>query len=400
MRDERLSVMLFTHCIVRGGAEEHMLMLASRLDQRYFRVCLACPPALADRFRQDVPAHVELIAVDLTKPTQLSAMWQLANILRNRRIDILHSHIFFSSLVATPVGWLSGVPVIVESAHGREAWRKGWKDHYYIDRMIGRLVDAYIAVSAANARYLVDVKGYPADKISVIHPGSDLSRFDPRHEAPAGLRESVGVSEGDPVIVMVGRLEPQKGHRILLEAMPAVRQRFPRVRLVCAGEGVLRSELENQTRSLGLEETVRFVGYPPDIRDWLALATITVLPSFYEGMPVTPVESLACQRAVVATAVDGTPEVVLDGKTGLTVPPGDPTRLAEAICKLLGDRDLRDTLARQGRQWVMENFTVSQMVARIERFYWTVWQRCAGNAAQARKVSIPGEAATSRGGVL
>jgi glycosyltransferase involved in cell wall biosynthesis len=395
-RDERLSVMLFTHCEVRGGAEEHMLMLAKGMDQRYFRVCLACPPALAERFQPDVPSHVELIPIPLTKPTHFSAMLQLGRVLRERRIDILHSHIFFSSLLASPIAWLSRVPVIVESAHGREAWRRGWKDHYYIDRMIGRFVDAYIAVSAANARYLSEVKGYPSRKVSVIHPGSDLSRFDPSREVPAGLKESLGFSASDPVIVMVGRLEPQKGHRILLEAMPAVCRQFPNVRLVCAGEGVLRGQLERQTESLGLCGAVRFIGYPKDIRDWLAMATLTVLPSFYEGLPVTPIESLACLRPVIATNVDGTPDVIIDGKTGLTVPAGDPVRLAEAICTLLGDPALREKLARQGNQWVTENFTVEQMTGKIQRFYWNVWRQFAGKQAQGRRISMPATALTSQ----
>ena len=395
MVDQRLSILLFSHGEVRGGVEEHLLMLARGLNQRHFRVHLAVPPALAERLRPDVPAHVELIPLHLTAPTHFSAMWSLARILRERRIDILHSHGFFSSLLATPVGWLSRVPVIIESAHGREAWRRGWKDHYYIDRLIGRLVDAYVAVSTANAQYLVEVKGYSAGKISVIHPGSDLSRFDPSWQVPPGVRESLGFSSDDPVIVMVGRLEPQKGHRILLEAMPAVRRRFPRVRLVCAGEGVLRGELESQTRALGLEETVRFIGYPRDIRDWLALATITVLPSFWEGLPVTPIESLASGRAVVATAVDGTPDVIVNGNTGLTVPPGDPPRLAEGICTLLADPSLRDALARQGRQWVMGNFSVEQMIGKFEGYYWNVWRRFASKSAQARRISMPAEALTN-----
>jgi glycosyltransferase involved in cell wall biosynthesis len=394
MTDKRLSVMLFTHSTPRGGAEEQMRLLAAGLDRRYFHVHMACPHELANRLRPDLAPDVELIPIDLTRPTCFREMFQLWRCLREHHIDILHCHHFFSSLLASPVAWVGRVPVIIETAHGREAWRRGWKDQYIIDRMVGRLVDAYSVVSKANAEYLIDVKRYPARKISVIHPGSDLSKFDPSRPAPAGLRESLGISGDDPVVVMVGRLEPQKGHRVLLDAMPAVRERFPRVKLICAGEGALRAELEAQTKSLGLEETVRFIGYPRDIRDYLALATITVLPSFYEGMPVTPVESLACRRTVVATAVDGTPDVVVDGKTGLTVPAGDSAQLAQAMCKLLGDEHLRDTLARQGRQWVMENFSVEQMVNRFERFYWTVWQRHAAMATQAKRVSMPCSAIT------
>jgi len=392
MRDERLSVMMFTHSTVRAGAEEYMLMLASGLDRRYFRAHLACPPELAERYRPDIPSHVELIEMDLTSLKQWLTMLRFGKDLRQRQIDILHSHMFFSSLLATPVGWCSRTPIIIEGAHGREAWRKGWKDHYFVDRCIGRMVDFYVAVSAANAQYLTTVKGFSSDKITVIHPGSDLRSFDPDRQAPPGLREALGFGHADPVILVMGRLEPQKGHHILLDAMPAVRRQFPNVRLVCAGEGALRGELEAQARSLGLDDMVRFIGYRSDIRDWLALATFTVLPSYWEGLPIAPIESLAAQRTVVATAVDGTPDVVVDGKTGLTVPPGDPVALAEAICRVMSNEDLRLNLARRGRQWVIENFSAENMVSKTERLYWKAWQRCARKTQNARRILMPSEA--------
>src|SRR5262249_23267518 len=180
----------------------------------------------------------------------------------------------------------------------------------------GHFVDRYIAVSEANARYLIHEKRLPAKKIRVIHPGSDLGKFKPTHRAPAGLRESVGIQDSDRVIVVVGRLEPQKGHRVLLDAMPAIREAFPHVKLICAGEGSLREELEQRVRALGLENSARFVGYPADVRDWLAIADLTVLPSFYEGLPVTPIESLASGKPVAATAGAGASRAQVGGKNG------------------------------------------------------------------------------------
>jgi glycosyltransferase involved in cell wall biosynthesis len=238
-----------------------------------------------------------------------------------------------------------------------------------VDRLVGRFVDRYIAVSEANARYLIHEKGLPTRKVTVIYPGSDLRKFDPNYRAPTGFRESVRIDECDRVILFVGRLEFQKGHHVLLDAMPAIRKAFPSVKLICAGKGSLRKELERKVRALALQDSARFVGYPQDIRDWLSIADLTVLPSFHEGLPVTPIESLASGKPVVATEVDGTPEVVIDGKTGLTVPPGDPQRLAEAICRLLGDPQLARRLAEQGRQWVLSNFSVERLVQRTEQFY-------------------------------
>jgi glycosyltransferase involved in cell wall biosynthesis len=145
----------------------------------------------------------------------------------------------------------------------------------------------------------------------------------------------------------------------------------------------LREELERQSAALGLAASVRFAGHQANVADWLALGDLTVLPSFYEGLPLVPMESLAAGRPVVATAVDGTPEIVITGKTGFTVAPGDSTALAVAICTLLRDPELRQEMGRAGRQWVLENFTQERLVQRTEEFYLTVWQR------RARRRSAP-----------
>src|ERR1019366_9524586 len=129
------------------------------------------------------------------------------------------------------------------------------------------------------------------------------------------------------------------------------------------------------TTTLGIQEAVRFVGYLRDVRDWLAVADISVLPSFYEGLPGAPIESLAAGRPVVATAVDGTPEIVIDGQTGLTVPPGDPNSLAKAVCRILGDPGLGRVLARKGREWVLANFGVERLVQCTERLYLDAWKK-------------------------
>lgn len=369
MHGELISVLQFTNSSARGGVEEHVLMLLRGLDRRRFKLHFVCPPELVHKVRADVPPDVELIPLYLEWPTQIAAIMRFVRILRSRRIDVLHSHAFAASMAASPLGWLCRVPLILESAHGREAWRRGWKAKCYLDRFVGRFVDHYIAVSAANAEYLLRTKRYPARKITVIHPGSDLAKFTAAHRPPAGLKESLGFSSGDPLLLVVGRLEPQKGHRILLDAMPEIRREFPHVRLVCVGEGSLRSELEAQVRALAIEDAVRFVGYWPDVRDWLTVADLSVLPSFHEGLPVTPVESLAAGCPVVATAVDGTPEVVVHEKTGLTVPPGDPRALAKAVCRLLGSPELRKSLASAGRAWVLERFSTERMTERIQQLY-------------------------------
>jgi glycosyltransferase involved in cell wall biosynthesis len=218
----------------------------------------------------------------------------------------------------------------------------------------------------------------PRRKIVVIHNGCNLARFEPFRRPPVGLKASLGFREDDPVLVVAARLEPQKGHRVLLKALRAVRREFPQVRLLCLGEGRLREELESQVCDLGLEGSVHFLGYQSNVENWLALADLTVLPSFWEGLPLAAIESLAAGRPVVATAVDGTPEVVIDGKTGFTVPPANPERLAGAICRLLREPGLRKLMGEAGRNWAMEHFTQERQIRQTQDLYLRALKQRAG----------------------
>jgi len=158
--------------------------------------------------------------------------------------------------------------------------------------------------------------------------------------------------------------------------------------VVCVGEGSLRGELERLTATLGLRENVHFVGYQSNMIDWLALADVTVLPSFYEGLPLVAIESLAAGRPMVATDVDGTPEVVIDGRTGLMVPPGDSDRLAQALVRLLQDRALRQAMGRAGRSWVLEHFSHKRQIQKTQEFYLNAWRSVKVASSDGKQVAV------------
>jgi glycosyltransferase involved in cell wall biosynthesis len=371
-----LSVLHFAINYVRSGAEEHILLLLRGLDRRYFRSVLVCPVELVEQYGADLPPDVEYVPMHLRipKPCYLTTAWRFAKVLREHRVDILHSHMFQASRLVSPVSRACGVSVVIETPHVREQWRQGWfKGNFAVDRMFGRFVDRYIAVSDANAHYLVKEKRLPAEKVHVIRNGCNLRRLDCSRAVPLGMKESLGFTIDDPVLLVLARLEPQKGHRVLLEALPYVRREFPRIRLVCVGDGCLRHELEQQARTLQLQDAIRFVGYRSNVADWFALADISVLPSFFEGLPLVAIESLAAGCAVVATSVDGTPEVIVNERTGLTVPPGDSASLANAILRLLKDRDLRRRLVTAGKDWVLERFSEEQQIQRTQQLYIDAW---------------------------
>ena len=208
---QRIPLVFFSNSQERGGAEEHVLTLLRGLSREHFDFHLVCPPVVARAVEGDLPKDVEVAEIDLCSPKHVGAASKLFSYLRKTKAEILHSHLFYASFFASPVGKLAGVPVVIETPHVREQWRKGWKASYRIDRFAGKFVDHYIAVSASNKKYLVEEKKLPAEKISVILNGSDLRKFS--HYSPSlNLRAQLGIGSNDPVVLVPARLAPQKGH--------------------------------------------------------------------------------------------------------------------------------------------------------------------------------------------
>ncbi|HXR96753.1 MAG TPA: glycosyltransferase family 4 protein [Terriglobales bacterium] len=372
-----VSVLYFSNESVRGGVEEHLLTLLRGLDRQRFRPYLACTPELAEALAADLPGDVIVAPIRLRSPRDFTGAAALASLLRCIRAEILHSHLFFASLLAAPIARACRVPVVIETPHVREHWRHGWKASHRIDRWAARLVDRFIAVSESNAEYLRSEKGLPAAKVTTIRNGCDIARFQPDRAPSPELRRRYGVSPADPVLVMVARLEPQKGHEVLFAAMPRLLALHPRLKLLCVGDGALRGSLEARRRQLGLDQAVHFAGFQADIGAFLALATATVLPSHYEGLPLAAIESLAAGKPVLASAVDGTPEVVRNGETGLTFPAGNPDAIVDAVSTALADRDRCLAWGRAGRRLVEDQFSHRAQLRQTESLYLNTWEAAA-----------------------
>ena len=348
-----------------------MLTLMRGLDRTRFKPMIAAHSELLELVRPDLPDDVEAIPITVGRPTRFwrrAAFHQHAQSQESRYSPFTYVPGEQAGIARSAA--LAGVPIRIETPHVRESWRHGWiKGSYLVDRVIGRFITAYIAVSESNRTYLINDKRLPAAKVALVPNGIRLERFDPERVPPPMMRRSMGISEDAPVVAVIARLEPQKGHRVLLEAWQSVIRSFPKAVLVCVGAGYLRDELEASAANAGIGASVWFTGYQPNVAEWLALADFTVLPSFFEGLPLAAIESLAAGRALVATAVDGTTEVVLDGKTGLLVPPGAPGPLADAICRLLAAPELARSLGSSGCRWVAEHFDGRQQVMNTQRVY-------------------------------
>ncbi len=366
-----------------GGAEEYALSLLAAMPEHGFAPYLAAPRQLLEVLKPRLSAmNLGSITIEQASPLDWRHAKKFINFLRGERIDLVHSHLFLASLFASPLARLAAVSSVVETFHLREVWREGqWlKGSFWLDRQIGRLVDRYIAVSQAAERHLLENKRIARSKVITIHNGRDLARFyPPTRDEIASAREQLGVSDKQ-VMLVLGRLEQQKGHVFLIEAFKRLAARRPKLIALFAGSGALECELKIRCEAAGLTDRIVFLGYRDDTEQLLAAADLVVLPSLFEGLPLVAVETLAMARPMVATDVEGTREIVADGETGLLVRAADPAALAFGIERLLANPALGARLGRRGRAVVEQNFDIRQQIAKTVEVYQRLLDQKMGQA--------------------
>ena len=347
-----------------GGGERYLELLCDRLDRARYRALLICPeagPFVGRMKERGVETHLVHLA-PLFNPV---ALWRLTRLLVRERVTILQTHGARANFYGRIAGRLAGVPVIISTVHNslkdyEVRPFKRWL-YMYLLRLTLPLVHRIICVSDANRRDLIEECPAVAAKTQTVYNGVDPSAF-PSQPDRQTVRQELGTTQG-PVLVTIGRLTDQKGHRYLLQALPRLLETWPQLCCVFVGEGELRDALHDMAIDLGVEHACRFVGVREDIADILAAADLFVLPSLSEGFPFVLLEALAMGRPVVASRVNGVPELIEDHKTGLLVPARDPQALAAAIREVLSDPTAASKMGADGRAVVRERFTVDQMVA-------------------------------------
>jgi glycosyltransferase involved in cell wall biosynthesis len=349
-----------------GGAQEHVFSLLSRLDRsRFVPSVVSLSPGSAIRRI----ASLGIPTLILDEPDDAIAVGALAAHLAEIRADVLHNHMYRAELVGTRAAIaLSEIghrrPYVVSTIHSSRV--RSPEDGEQL-RILTPRMDRLIAVSHAIVRK-IDDEGRHGAPISLVYNGVDLHRYD--HQEPCcTLREEYGLSEGSQIVGCVARLEPEKGHRTLLAAWPAVLDRAPDAHLLIVGEGSLRDELERLAVDLGVAERVVFAGRRDDIPAITAALDVAVLPSYREAQGLVVLEAMALSRPIVASNVGGIPEMLEDGVSGLLVPPHDAVALADAISRLLLDHSLADLLARRGHDVVHDRFSIELMVRTVEDIY-------------------------------
>lgn len=350
-----------------GGAEVLLRDLVSGLQGERYRVSVgySTPGPLADEIAAlGVPlTHMPRVArVDLTL---------LSRMVRLMHLDpphVVHTHLFKSDFHGRVAARICNIPAIVSTLHNVDAWAS----NPLLARLYGgtaRFADRLIAVSDEVRRFAIERTAVPEAKVLTIDNGVSIQRFDNQQAAGAALRQELGIAPDAPLLGVVGRLAPQKDHATFLVAAQQILAVHPTARFLIVGHGDLRGTLEEQATSLGMAKAVVFAGLRKDVPAVMAAIDLLVFSSRWEGLPVALLEGMAARCAVVATAVGGVPGVVVDGTTGLLVPPADPAALAQACLRLLADRQMIARMGQAGRARVEARYSIDSMVRQTAEVY-------------------------------
>ena len=357
-----MKVLQLINTLSTGGAEMHLLTLCRYLKRQNVEIVVAC---LREHVKNSRSLRLDfeeedIRVINLQVDSRYNSLFlgRITRVLREERPDILHTHLpradfagAFARVFHSGLVWVCSVHAIYS-----EDWSGRWSLPLF--NLLWRRADIMLCISHAVREWLVG-RGVPQDKARVIHYGIEPEKFS---EPRVNLREQWGLND-NAVVGSIGRLEPRKGHDLLIQAMPELCMRVPSARLLIAGHdpcgyGVTLRRLIDR---LGLGEKVRLVGFQTDVVSFLNALDVFAFASSSEGFGQVVIEAMAAGKPVITSKIAPLTEIVADGETGLLVESGSPQSFASAIAQLLIDPMERHRMGARGRERVTKYFTAERM---------------------------------------
>lgn len=344
-----------------GGAERALVQLVTRLDRGRFDphvFCLAPPGELVEVLQA---AQIPVTCLGARHWCDVRLFWRLSRELKHIQPQLLQTFLFHANLAGRLAGWRARVPHIISGIRVAEQRRNLY---LHLDRWTESLVERHVCVSQAVADHSRDRGGLDPQKLRVIPNGVDYERF----AAAVPLDVSAWKnSDDDEVWVTVGRLDPQKGPWDLLAAVERLHPMHPKLKLLWAGEGPLRNQMQEWITQHRLQDVIRLIGWQDDVAGLLRAAQGFVLCSHWEGMPNAVLEAMAAGLPVISTSVEGVSEIISDGGTGWLVNRGEDFSIRwDSVLK---NRDMALRVAAAGQQRVREHFTWDAMARHYMDLY-------------------------------
>ncbi len=344
-----------------GGGQQQVAHLCEGLAGKGHRVVLVCHRDGILRHRVE-SAAVRVLPLASFGEVDPRGVFGLARIIRSQRFDLMHMHSSRAHTMGVVAGALTRFrPRVVSRRFNHSPRRDPFNRWKY-----GSGIDRVVAISRAVQQSLIDA-GFDSADIDLVPSG--IVPPDRVAGARVAVFEEFNLPPEARLAICVANLVEIKGHRTLIEAVRLLRGEWPGLRVLFAGDGPLRRNLEALSHDAGVEDHILFAGFRTDIDRLLSAADLAVCPSLTEGLGLSILDALAMELPVAASETGGIPEIVRHDETGLLVPPGEPDPLAKAVEKLLSNPEESARLGRNGRRMVLEKFSVQAMVDGTEAVY-------------------------------
>jgi glycosyltransferase involved in cell wall biosynthesis len=364
---QKIKVLQLTANLGIGGLERVVVNLCKYLDKKNFDVhacCIRFKGEFATELEEDgIPVH--LVPQVTSRPDYL-AFTRLAKIINKIKPHVIHSHNTNSFIDSTLATMFTHVPVKVNTDHARNF--PGRYRELLLESICARFADKFIAVSEETRQNLIRYEKIPRDKIVIINNGIDGKKFD-RNIDIEEKKKSLGLSDFSPIVGLGVRLTAQKGIKHLIAAAPQVIEKFPNICFFIAGKGGLKNTLIQKTEQLGVSHHFKFPGPRLDLFEILKILDLYVLPSEWEGLPLSLLETMAAGCPIVATNVGGIPKAIEDGISGVLVEAKNSGQLANGIIRILSNKELGAQLSQNAKKRFLKEFSAERMVAEHEALY-------------------------------
>jgi len=347
-----------------GGAEKLVLDLIKNLDKQKFNIHLLTIKGSGDLLSQFQETRAKIILFDKKSKIGLKTIWQLFRYFKKEKIEIVHTHLFAGDTWGRIAACLARVPVIISTEHNVNL------DEGYFKKLIKRILSHFtkkiIAVSAAVKDYQIKTEKIPAQKIEVIYNGINLQKFP--------YFTDYVFHQATPTLGIIGRLEVQKGHLLLLQALSLVCQKHPAVKLMIVGQGSEQNNIQTIITKLGMEKSVIWQKPQADIIPYLAKLDLLVAPSLWEGLGIVVLEALACGVPVIASKVDGIKEIIVDGKNGFLFEKGNQQELAAKIINLINHPENLEQIRKSGSETIKQKFDIVDISQKYQKIYLDLYE--------------------------
>ena len=371
-----------------GGPARHVVVLDRGLRQKGYDTLLvhgSVGPGESSLEHASAEAGISTRKVPELGPRinpldDVRALWSLLRLVFTVRPDVIHTHTAKAGTLGRLAAFAfnatrgrSRRAIVVHTFHGHvfEGYFSPAASRLIraVEKCLGMVTDRIVTISPLQRRDLVErFHIAPAKKVVTVPLGLDLAPLLQSSRSPQA-RARFGVGPDEFVVGYVGRLVPIKDLSTLVAGFQAALGDVPRARLIIAGDGPVRSQLAQQAERLGIADRVKFIGWTEQLVDLYGALDVCVLTSLNEGTPVAAIEAMAAGTAVIATAVGGVPDVVVDGRTGLLVPPRDASKLAAALAMLARDPGKLRDLAESARREVADRFSSDRLIGDIDNLY-------------------------------